>query len=73
MPKTQPKSGAKTWNREQVKALFKDPTFATFLVIWICHAIGGWGVSKVLPTVVYDLGMEGSAVSQLMTMVSDCY
>ena len=70
VPKTQPKSGAKTWNRAQAKTLFIDPTFWTFLMIWICHAIGGWGVSKVLPTVVYDLGMEGSAVSQLMTMVS---
>lgn len=72
VPKTQPKAAAKTWNREQVMALFKDPTFLTFLLIWICHAIGGWGVSKVLPTVVYDLGMEGSAVSQLMTMVRPC-
>lgn len=69
VPKTQPKSAAKTWDPAQVRALFSDPTFATFLMIWICHAIGGWGVSKVLPTVVYDLGMEGSAVSQLMTMV----
>lgn len=70
VPKTQPKSAAKTWNKEQVRALFVDPTFATFLIIWICHAIGGWGPSKVLPTVLYDLGMTGSAVSQLMTMVS---
>lgn len=69
VPKTQPKAKAKTWDRAQAKALVRDPTFATFLMIWICHAIGGWGVSKVLPTVVYDLGMEGSAVSQLMTMV----
>lgn len=68
LPKTQPHAKAKTWDIEQVKVLFKDPTFITFNLIWISHAIGGWGVSKVLPTVVYDLGMEGSAVSQLMTM-----
>ena len=57
LPKTQPKAGAKTWNSEHVKALFKDPTFPTFTLVWICHAIGGWGVGTVLPTVIYELGL----------------
>ena len=50
--------------------LFKDPSFFTFTLPWICHAIGGWGVSTVLPTVIYELGMTGTAEAQLMTMVS---
>lgn len=69
LPATQPTSAAKTWDWAQAKALFKDPTFVTFTLLWICHAIGGWGVSTVLPTVIYELGMTGTAVAQLMTMV----
>jgi MFS family permease len=51
LPETQPNSKAKTWDFSQVKALLKDPTFPTFTLIWACHAIGGWGISTVLPTV----------------------
>lgn len=69
LPETQPKAGARTWNSEQVKALFRDPTFPTFTLIWVCHAIGGWGISTVLPTVIYELGLTNTAVAQLMTMV----
>lgn len=61
---------AKTWDFSQVKSLFKDPTFIPFLMIWITHGIGGWGISFVLPTVIYELGISGTANSQLMTMVS---
>ena len=68
LPKTQPTAGSKTWNSAQVKALFTDPTFPTFTLIWICHAIGGWGVGTVLPTVIYELGLTDTAVAQLMTM-----
>ena len=68
LPKTQPSSTAKTWNTEQVKAIFTDPTTATFTLIWIFHAIGGWGVQKVLPTVIFELGLTDSAISQLLTM-----
>lgn len=68
LPKTQPTSTAKTWNPGQVKALFKDPTFPTFIMIWVFHAIGGWGVSTVLPTVIYQLGLTDTAIAQLMTM-----
>jgi hypothetical protein len=68
LPKTQPRAGAKAWNPAQVKALFKDPTFPTFTLIWVCHAIGGWGVGTVLPTVIYELGLTDTAAAQLMTM-----
>lgn len=69
LPETQPKAGSKTWDKVQVKALFSDPTFPTFTLIWVCHAIGGWGVGTVLPTVIYELGLTDTAVAQLMTMV----
>lgn len=68
LPKTQPTSTAKTWNPGQVQALFKDRTLATFTMIWVFHAIGGWGVSTVLPTVIYELGLTDTAIAQLMTM-----
>lgn len=70
LPVTQRSSKAKTWDWGQAKVLVTDPTFVTFTLLWICHAIGGWGVSTVLPTVIYELGMTGTAVAQLMTMVS---
>lgn len=60
---------AKTFSWEQTKSLFKDPTFVPFLMIWITHGIGGWGISFVLPTVIYELGISGTAISQVMTMV----
>ncbi|KAK3624930.1 hypothetical protein LTR56_020744 [Elasticomyces elasticus] len=68
LPKSQPDAKAKTWNPDQAKALLQDPTFYTFTLIWMCHAIGGWGITTVLPTVIHDLGLTDSAVSQLMTM-----
>jgi MFS family permease len=68
LPPTQPSGTAKTWNVSQVKGLFKDPTFVSFNMLWVFHSIGGWGISLVLPTVIYELGLEGSAISQLMTM-----
>lgn len=70
LPKTQPRGSAKTWNLDQVKALLCDPTSSTFTLIWVFHAIGGWGVGTVLPTVIYELGLTGTADAQLMTMVS---
>ena len=70
LPAGAPTMNAKTWDFSQVKSLFKDPTFIPFLMIWITHGIGGWGISFVLPTVIYELGISGTANSQLMTMVS---
>ena len=39
-------------------------------MIWITHDIGDWGISFVLPTVIYELGISNTAISQVMTMVS---
>lgn len=68
LPTTQPTGASKTWVASQAAALLADPTFATFNLLWMFHSIGGWGISLVLPTVIYELGLQGSAVSQLMTM-----
>jgi len=68
MPGNQPTAKAKAWDAEQVKATLSDPVFYTFLLIWTCLAIGGWGVTIAFPTVVYALGLQSTAISQLMTM-----
>ncbi|KII90127.1 hypothetical protein PLICRDRAFT_580234 [Plicaturopsis crispa FD-325 SS-3] len=59
---------AKTWDTRQVTALLKDPTFWSFAVVWFCHAVGGFGLSYVLPTVIHDLGFTDSAMSNVLTM-----
>jgi hypothetical protein len=69
LPKQAPTMKAKTFNFEQAMGLLKDPSFFPFLMIWITHGIGGWGISFVLPTVIYELGISNTAISQVMTMV----
>lgn len=61
---------SKTCDLGQIKSLFQNPTLVPFLVIWITHGIGGFGITFILPTVIYELGITDTAVSQLMTMVS---
>ncbi|KAF4912802.1 MFS transporter prlL [Colletotrichum viniferum] len=68
LPEQAPTMKAKTINFEQVKELFRSSTFIPFLMIWITHGIGGWGISFVLPTVIYELGISNTAISQVMTM-----
>jgi hypothetical protein len=51
-----------------VKSLFRSPTFFPFLMIWSTHGIGGWGISFVFPTVIYELDISNTAISQVMTM-----
>ena len=46
----------RTWNVKQVLRLLVDPTFWTFSAAWFCHAVGGFGLSYVLPTVIFQLG-----------------
>lgn len=53
---TSPNKASKTWDAGQVRRLFVDPTFWSFSLVWFCHAIGGFGLSLVLPTVIFDLG-----------------
>lgn len=59
---------AKTFDLSEIKALLKSPTWVPFLLIWTTHGIGGFGITFVLPTIIYELGLSGTAVSQLMTM-----
>lgn len=61
---------SKAFDLSQISSLFKSPTFIPFTLIWITHGIGGFGITFVLPNVIYDLGMTDTAISQLMTMVS---
>lgn len=42
----------KTLDLSQIKSLFKNPTFVPFLVIWITHGIGGFGITFILPNVI---------------------
>lgn len=58
----------KTLDLHQISGLLRDPTLIPFLLIWITHGIGGFGITFVLPNVIYDLGMTDTAISQLMTM-----
>ncbi|TDZ36607.1 MFS transporter prlL [Colletotrichum spinosum] len=68
LPPQAPSMTAKTINLSQIKSLFRSPSFIPFLMIWITHGIGGWGISFVLPTVIYELGISNTAISQVMTM-----
>ncbi|KAF2715733.1 MFS general substrate transporter [Pleomassaria siparia CBS 279.74] len=68
LPKAAPTMAAETFSVQQALDLFKDPTFVPFLMIWIFHGVGGWGISFVLPTVIYELGISNTAISQIMTM-----
>ncbi|CAN9132494.1 unnamed protein product [Alternaria alternata] len=68
LPQQAPTMRAKTFDTDQVKSLFKSATFFPFLMIWTTHGIGGWGISFVLPTVIYELGISNTAVSQVLTI-----
>lgn len=70
LPSRAPSMDSKTFETDQIKAMFRNPTFVPFLIIWITHGIGGFGITFVLPTVIYELGISDTAISQLMTMVS---
>jgi len=39
-----------------------------FVVLNTCHAIGGYSIFSVLPTVLYALKLQNSTITQLMTM-----
>ncbi|KAK1074817.1 hypothetical protein LTR74_000661 [Friedmanniomyces endolithicus] len=68
MPDTQPTANAKTWDWVEVKSLGRDPIFYLFILIWIGHAIGGYSVAMVLPTVFYELKLESTNITQLLTL-----
>ncbi|KAK6219307.1 hypothetical protein LQW54_002295 [Pestalotiopsis sp. IQ-011] len=56
------------WDVATLKVLFKDASFYTFSIFWICHGIGGFGVGYALPTVIYELGFTTTSKSQLMNI-----
>ncbi|KAJ9145085.1 High-affinity nicotinic acid transporter [Pleurostoma richardsiae] len=68
LPEQAPTMKAPTLNRQQIVEVLKTPSCVPFLFIWITHGIGGWGISFVLPTVIYELGISDTAISQVMTM-----
>lgn len=70
IPPQQPSMSSKAFDLSEIASLFKNPTFIPFTLIWATHGIGGFGITFVLPTVIDDLGMSDTAISQLMTMVS---
>lgn len=51
-----PSQTSKTWDKDQVLRLIKSPTFWSFTLVWGFHAVGGFGLAYVLPTVIYQLG-----------------
>lgn len=52
-----PSKKARTWDWKQVIGLFKNPTFWSWNSVWFCHAVGGFGLSFALPTVIFQLGL----------------
>jgi hypothetical protein len=68
LPEQAPNMSAKTFDMDQIKETFQSPTFVPFLMIWVTHGIGGWGISFVLPTVIYELGISNTAMSQVLTI-----
>ncbi|KAJ5641862.1 Major facilitator superfamily domaingeneral substrate transporter [Penicillium lividum] len=63
-----PSGKGKSWDWDNIKALFLSPTLYTFGIYWIGHGIGGFGVTYALPTVIYDLGFTSTASAQLMNI-----
>ncbi|KAI0880204.1 MFS general substrate transporter [Annulohypoxylon maeteangense] len=68
LARTAPTGKQGHWDFESLRKLFKDPTFYTFSVYWICHGIGGFGIGTALPTVIYELGFTTTSNSQLMNI-----
>ncbi|GAA5822149.1 hypothetical protein JCM11251_004873 [Rhodosporidiobolus azoricus] len=66
MHKDAPKEGGKIFDLKESLAIFRDPTYFLFTLIWILQAVGGYGVSLVLPQVVKDMGFVGSAATNLL-------
>lgn len=68
LPSTQPSATDDTWNWQQIKDCFKDPTTYTFFLIWMFNTIGTKGVTLALPTVLEGLGITSAPTTQLLTM-----
>jgi hypothetical protein len=70
LAKTAPAGQGRNWDFKAIKDMLRNPTFYTFSLYWVCHAIGGFGIGYALPTVIYELGFTTTTNSQLMNIVS---
>ncbi|GAA6004853.1 hypothetical protein JCM10207_008428 [Rhodosporidiobolus poonsookiae] len=61
-----PHENGKTFDWKESAAIFKDPTYFLFTLIWVLHAVGGYGIGLVLPQVVKDMGFVDSASTNLL-------
>lgn len=68
LPSTSPRKQDSAFSRDQIKLLLKDPTFYTYSGIWLFQGLGGWGISFVLPTIIYELGFTDTSKTQLMQL-----
>lgn len=68
LPESSPTKSEANFSWLQFKELLNSPTFYTYALIWLFQGIGGWGISFVLPTIIYLLGFTDTAKTQLMTM-----
>ena len=67
---TAPSGNEGQWDFVTLKNLFSNPTLYTFVLYWLAHGIGEFGISYALPTVIYQLGFTTTSLSQLMNIVS---
>lgn len=56
------------FDRRQSLAIFQDPTYYLFTLVWVLQAVGGYGISLVLPQIVSDMGFVGSAATNLLQL-----
>lgn len=68
LPSSSPRKEDNAFDSDEIKQLLKDPTFYTYSCIWLFQGLGGWGISFVLPTTVYELGFTDTAKTQLMQL-----
>ncbi|GAA5854619.1 hypothetical protein JCM8547_004912 [Rhodosporidiobolus lusitaniae] len=61
-----PKKTTALFDWKQTLVIFRDPTWYIFTLAWVLQAVGGYGVSLVLPQVVKDMNFVGSAATNLL-------
>ncbi|GAA6044218.1 hypothetical protein JCM8097_002267 [Rhodosporidiobolus ruineniae] len=61
-----PKVTGKTWNWPEIKKSLQDPVYWTFCAFWACWSVSAWGASTLQTFLLLDLGITGSAATQLL-------
>ncbi|GJN89563.1 hypothetical protein Rhopal_002550-T1 [Rhodotorula paludigena] len=64
--KDAPHETGKKFDLKESLAIFKDPTYALFTIVWVLQAVGGYGIGLVLPQIVKDMGFVDSAATNLL-------